>query len=68
MRGKNKIAAKLRRKQKNVIDSQTEKLKEKLKEDRDKQNSERKAKVDGIETNESSSASYDPLKRFDRKR
>ena len=30
MRGKNKIASKLRRKQKNVIDEQTEKLKAKL--------------------------------------
>lgn len=30
MRGKNKISAKLRRKQKNVIDEQTQKLKEKL--------------------------------------
>jgi hypothetical protein len=30
MRGKNKISAKLRRKQKNVIDEQTVKLKEKL--------------------------------------
>jgi hypothetical protein len=30
MRGKNKISAKLRRKQKNVVDEQTEKLKEQL--------------------------------------
>lgn len=30
MRGKNKIASRLRRKQKNVIDEQTQKLKEKL--------------------------------------
>ena len=35
MRGKNKISAKLRRRQKNVIDEQTQKLKEKLIKDRE---------------------------------
>lgn len=35
MRGRNKISAKLRRKQKNVVDEQTVKLKEKLIKDKE---------------------------------
>jgi len=44
-RGRNKIAAKLRRKQKNVIDAQTVKLKEKLQKDREERERRRSGEV-----------------------
>lgn len=59
MRGRNKISAKLRRKQKNVIDAQTVKLKErqeKEREDREKLRQER--------TRGKGEPAYNPLGRF----
>lgn len=57
MRGKNKIAAKLRRRQMNVIDEQQMKQKQKLAQD---------AKEQSKDTNNSTSdnQSFDPLARF----
>ena len=40
-RGRNKISAKLRRKQKNVVDAQSVKLKEKLQKERDVRDAEK---------------------------
>jgi U3 small nucleolar RNA-associated protein 7 len=60
MRGKNKISAKLRRKQKNVIDSQTVKLREKLRAEHDDREKS-KAQTQKQQTTE---AEYDPLARF----
>lgn len=60
MRGKNKIAKKLRRKAANVVDEQTEKLKLKLAKDKEEK-SKLKQKVQEI------ASTYDPLSRFQRK-
>lgn len=46
MRGRNKISAKLRRKQKNVIDAQLLKLKDKQKEEREAKEKKSKAEVE----------------------
>ena len=63
MRGKSKISAKLRRRQKNVVDEQSQKMKEKL-------DQERQVKVAGgqkahMESNKKSN--FDPLARFAKK-
>ena len=47
MRGRNKITAKLRRKQKNVIDEQLVKLKEKQQEEREALEKSRQVKANG---------------------
>lgn len=63
MRGKNKISKKIKRKQKNVIDANTEKLKQSLK-DSEKDLNDKKRKSDEMEENEKKEAAPAALKRF----
>jgi hypothetical protein len=62
MRGKNKISAKLRRKQKNVVDAQSIKLREKLRQQKDEREKSKSKAEQG--TSHTKEGSYDPLARF----
>lgn len=63
MRGKNKIYNKLRRKQKNVVDAQVLKLKEKLRVEREAAEKEKKAATSGEKSGERP-VKIDALQRF----
>jgi hypothetical protein len=62
-RGRNKISAKLKRKQKNVVDAQTVKLKEKLSKERE----ERESKKEGAKPRKTLAEEYGVLARFVKK-
>ena len=62
-RGRNKISAKLKRKQKNVVDAQTIKLKEKL----EKERTERESKKEGYVPKKTIAQEYGALARFVKK-
>ena len=65
MRGRNKISAKLRRKQKNVIDAQSLKMKEQLKEQREDREKAKKASQEASQpTAKSRETELVALKRF----
>ena len=62
-RGRNKISAKLKRKQKNVVDAQTIKLKEKLQKERE----DRESKKEGAAPRKTLAQEYGVLARFVKK-
>jgi len=67
-RGRNKISAKLRRKQKNVVDAQTVKLKEKLTQERDEKANQKALAETGKPLRKSLAEEYGVLARFVKKK
>ena len=67
-RGRNKISAKLRRKQKNVVDAQTVKLKEKLTQERDEKANQKALVETGKPLRKSLAEEYGVLARFVKKK
>ena len=64
MRGKNKISAKLKRKQKNVVDAQSLKLRERLQKQQEERQAQTKAHKDKLAGIVEAEPAYDPLQRF----